>query len=69
MCQEHAQNEGSFGGSSPLDQRVRGILQGMWAEGPGGSHYVNMANKRYKELAVGIYVDPSGKLWLVNDFY
>jgi len=69
LCSEHGQNEGNEGGSQPFESRLRDMLAGMWAEGPGGGHYNNIVSKRYKELAVGIYVDPGGKLWFANDFY
>jgi hypothetical protein len=40
----------------------------MWAEGPGGGHYDNMASSRYTRLGCGIYVSPGEAVWVVQDF-
>jgi hypothetical protein len=60
-CDEMAQNEGDASGTS-REQSVRTLLEMMWNEGPGGGHYNNMVNKQYKQVAVGIYVQPDGRL-------
>lgn len=40
----------------------------MWDEGPGGGHHDNLASKRFKEVGCGIYVTPSKKVWITQDF-
>jgi hypothetical protein len=39
----------------------------MWDEGPGGGHYDNIAGDQ-KEAGCGIYVTPSGAVWVIQDF-
>ncbi len=40
----------------------------MWAEGPGGAHYVNMSNPMYTEAGCGFFTTPEGGLWVTQDF-
>jgi hypothetical protein len=53
---------------SQIDQ----IQQAMFNEGPGAGeahgHYTNMMNAQYTRLGVGLLEDPSGMLYLTNDF-
>jgi uncharacterized protein YkwD len=42
-------------------------IASMWAEGPGGGHYDNIANARYTELGCGFY-GANGTLTFVHDF-
>ncbi|GEM_PF-1174536 len=39
----------------------------MWAEGPGGGHYENIAGNQ-TVLGCGIYVNPAGGVWVIHDF-
>lgn len=39
----------------------------MWAEGPGGGHYENIRGNQ-TEVGCGIYVMPSGNVWMIQDF-
>ncbi len=43
-------------------------LQMMWAEGPGGGHYDNMASTQYTQAGCGTYVTPDGSVWVTIDF-
>jgi len=61
-----AQNE--CPGWDSVESSLGGCLDAMWAEGPGGGHYDNMTGNSTK-MACGIYTTPSGKVWLVQDFW
>jgi uncharacterized protein YkwD len=43
-------------------------MQMMWAEGPGGGHYDNMASTQYTQAGCGIYVTSDGSVWITTDF-
>jgi len=58
MSSDPTQNE--------LDQ-IDSIMAAMWAEGPTGGHYQNMANAVYTRLGVGL-LEIKGSLYLTNDF-
>jgi hypothetical protein len=65
-CGEFAQNEcPGWGGS--LNAALPGCLDAMWAEGPGGGHYENMASSAYGYVACGIFQSANG-WWIVQDF-
>jgi hypothetical protein len=51
-----------------LEETLTGCLDSMWAEGPGGGHYDNMAGDS-TDTACGFYTTPQGKVWLVQDFW
>lgn len=65
-CGEFAQNE------CPAYKSAADVtgpcLQAMWAEGPGGGHYNNMASTRYTKVACGFYRTPDGKVWGTQNF-
>jgi hypothetical protein len=72
-----AENQGDPNGVPPLDpdatrehsrrKQVDLLLKLMMDEGPGGGHYDNMMNARFRRVGIGlVYVD--GKLYLTNDF-
>jgi uncharacterized protein YkwD len=50
--------------SDILDQ---GMLM-MWAEGPGGGHYDNMASTQYTQAGCGTYTTSDGNVWITTDF-
>jgi hypothetical protein len=66
-CGESAQNECPGWGGDPGTAQA-GCLKMMWAEGPGGGHYENMANARYSQVACG-YAQVGGKWWMIQNFY
>jgi uncharacterized protein YkwD len=39
----------------------------MWGEGPGGGHYENIKGSHTK-AGCGVYVTPSNRVWLIQDF-
>jgi uncharacterized protein YkwD len=43
-------------------------MQMMWAEGPGGGHYDNMASTQYTLAGCGIYTTSDGSVWITTDF-
>lgn len=61
-----AQNECPNYGS--VEDTLTKCLDAMWAEGPGGGHYDNMTGNS-TDTACGIYTTPTGKVWLVQDFW
>ena len=67
QCGEHAQNE-CPGWGGPPETMIGNCLDAMWAEGPGGGHYDNMANEGYTKVACGFHVLPDGRVWAVQDF-
>lgn len=70
-----AENQGDPGGVPQLspDRLVNGkkqvdvMLKLMMDEGPGGGHYENIVNPRYRRVGVGL-VYAGGRLYLTNDF-
>jgi hypothetical protein len=66
-CGELAQNE-CPNHPAPPEAAVRSCLRLMWSEGPGGPHYRAMASAGYAEVACGIHVTASGKIWVVQNF-
>ena len=41
----------------------------MWAEGPGGAHYTNIANPKYTYVGVSVLVDTAHhRTWMTVDF-
>lgn len=41
----------------------------MYAEGPGGGHYVNLMNSTYRDVGVSVSIDATHhKAWLTVDF-
>jgi len=61
-----AQNECPNYGS--VEDTLTRCLDAMWAEGPGGGHYDNMTGNS-TDTACGLYATPTGKVWLVQDFW
>lgn len=70
-----AENQGDWEGIPQLDAdpakngrvQIDATLKLMHDEGPGGGHYENMLNPKFKRVGVGlVYVGP--KLYLTNDF-
>ncbi len=66
-CGESAQDECPGWSGDPSTAQT-GCLKMMWAEGPGGGHYENMANGAYKQVSCG-YAQVGGKLWMIQNFY
>jgi uncharacterized protein YkwD len=64
------ENQGDPRGWSPQPARsaIEQILLAMYNEGPGGGHYENMMNPRFRRVGVGLLQDGSGRLYLTNDF-
>ncbi|MBX3230520.1 MAG: CAP domain-containing protein [Labilithrix sp.] len=66
-CEQLAQNEcPAYPGS--LEEGLPECLADMWAEGPGGGHYENMASRKYTEVACGFHELPNGDFWSVQNF-
>ena len=70
-----AENQGDPSGVPSLDpdasangkKQVDVMMKLMFDEGPGGGHYENMMNPKFRRVGVGlVYV--SGRLYLTNDF-
>ena len=66
-CSESAQDECPGWGGDPGTAQA-GCLKMMWAEGPGGGHYENMANSGYRQVACG-YAQVGAKWWMIQNFY
>ena len=70
-----AENQGDPNGVPAMDadptasgkKQIDVMLKMMFDEGPGGGHYDNMMNPRYRRIGVGL-VDVGGKLYMTNDF-
>jgi uncharacterized protein YkwD len=70
-----AENQGDPGGVPSLDadatrnghKQIDIMLRLMMDEGPGGGHYDNMMNPRFRRVGVGL-VYAGGKLYMTNDF-
>jgi hypothetical protein len=71
----NAENQGDPNGVPSLDadattngrKQIDIMLKLMFDEGPGGGHYDNMMNPRYRRIGVGL-VDAGGKMYMTNDF-
>ena len=69
-----AENQGDPSGVPPFDRdrlvsgkkQIAIMLKMMFDEGPGGGHYDNMVNPKYRRVGIGLY-DPAGTLYLTND--
>jgi uncharacterized protein YkwD len=48
-------------------KQIATLLKIMWDEGPGGGHYDNIVNPKYRRLGVGLYY-AGESLYLTNDF-
>jgi hypothetical protein len=68
QCRERAQNECPAWDGTPEDVIDR-CLAMMFAEGPGGPHYVNITDAKYHGVACSIVQVSSGALWVVQNFY
>jgi hypothetical protein len=66
-CGEALQNECNSS-PTPKDKMIKGCLQGMWNEGPGGGHYEAMKNPSVTKVWCGFYTEPGGGVWSVQDF-
>ncbi len=70
-----AENQGDPHGVPALDadrarsatKQVDTMLKLMMDEGPGGGHYDNMMNTRFRRVGIGL-VQADGKLFMTNDF-
>ncbi|HVH46651.1 MAG TPA: CAP domain-containing protein [Labilithrix sp.] len=70
-----AENQGDPGGVPSLDadasrngkKQVDIMLKLMMDEGPGGGHYDNMMNTRFRRIGIGLFY-AGGKLYMTNDF-
>ncbi len=70
-----AENQGDPNGVPSLDpdatkngqKQIDLLLKLMMDEGPGGGHYDNMMNARFRRIGIGLYYG-DGKLYLTNDF-
>ncbi len=70
-----AENQGDPGGVPQLDadpvangkKQIDIMLKLMMDEGPGGGHYENIVNPRFRRVGIGI-VYAGGKMYLTNDF-
>jgi hypothetical protein len=66
-CGEFAQNECPGWPGAPATM-IKGCLQAMWNEGPGGGHHDNMASTTWKSVACGFHTLPNGDVWAVQNF-
>lgn len=70
-----AENQGDPGGVPSLDRdpvrngqkQIDIMLKLMMDEGPGGGHYDNIMNARFRRIGIGLFY-ASGKLYMTNDF-
>jgi uncharacterized protein YkwD len=70
-----AENQGDPSGVGAMDadptksgkKQIDVMLRLMMDEGPGGGHYENIVNPRFRRVGVGL-VYASGRLYLTNDF-
>ena len=70
-----AENQGDWDGVPRLEKndlengkkQIDVMMKLMYDEGPGGGHYENMVNPKFKRVGVGI-VYAGDKLYLTNDF-
>jgi hypothetical protein len=66
-CGEFGQNECPGWPGAPATM-IKGCLQAMWNEGPGGGHHDNMASTTWKSVACGFHTLPNGDVWAVQNF-
>ena len=66
-CSEHAQDE-CPGWPGPPGTLIVNCLAQMWAEGPGGGHYENMASTSSTKVSCGFFQTPSGDWWATQNF-
>jgi len=70
-----AENQGDPNGVPSMDpdpvksgqKQIDVLLKLMFDEGPGGGHYDNMMNPRFRRIGIGLHY-AGGKLYLTNDF-
>ena len=70
-----AENQGDPAGVPSMDadatrsgkKQIDVMLDLMMAEGPGGGHYDNMMNPRFRRVGVAL-VTSGGRLYMTNDF-
>lgn len=70
-----AENQGDPNGVPSLDadatkngkKQIDIMLKLMMDEGPGGGHYDNMMNARFRRIGIGLFY-AGGKLYMTNDF-
>lgn len=70
-----AENQGDPNGVPAMDtdparsgrKQIDIMLKLMMDEGPGGGHYDNMMNPRYRRVGIGL-ADVGGKMYMTNDF-
>ena len=70
-----AENQGDPRGVPPMGadavasgkKQIEVMLKLMFDEGPGGGHYENMMNPKYRRVGIGLYL-PGGTLYMTNDF-
>ena len=55
------------GGIPLAAEQIDVLLRLMMDEGPGGGHYENIVNQRFRRVGVGL-VYAGGRLYLTNDF-
>jgi Cysteine-rich secretory protein family len=67
-CGETAQDE-CPGWPGPPGTLIVDCLAQMWAEGPGGGHYENMATQSRTKVSCGFYQTASGSWWATQNFY
>ncbi len=70
-----AENQGDPSGVPAMDadptrsgqKQIDTMMKLMMDEGPGGGHYDNMMNPRFRRIGIGLFY-AGGKLYLTNDF-
>jgi uncharacterized protein YkwD len=70
-----AENQGDPGGVPALEndtmrngqKQIDVMLRLMMDEGPGGGHYDNMMNARFRRIGIGLFYT-GGRLYMTNDF-
>ena len=70
-----AENQGDPSGVRAMDadpvtsgkKQIAILLEIMMNEGPGGGHYDNILNAKYRRVGVGLH-ESAGRLYLTNDF-
>jgi len=70
-----AENQGDPGGVPSMDpdatsngkKQVDIMLKLMMDEGPGGGHYDNMMNPKFRRVGIGLFYT-GGRLYMTNDF-
>ncbi len=70
-----AENQGDPNGVPAMDpdpvksgkKQIDLLLKLMYDEGPGGGHYDNMMNPRFRRVGIGLHY-AGGRLYLTNDF-